>query len=63
MSNKGKKMKETQKQLITRLERELNETKNELKEYKELCSNLNEEILEIQQRADEVFLIVLTMCK
>jgi len=48
-------MKETQKQLITRLERELNETKNELKEYKELCSNLNEEILEIQQRADDSF--------
>lgn|GEM_PF-716416 len=49
-------MKETQKQLITRLENELKETKNHLEEYKTLCSNLNAEILELQQRADESFL-------
>ena len=49
-------MKETQKQLTIRLEKELEKAKNELKEYKILCSNLNAEILEMQQRADEVFL-------
>lgn len=49
-------MKETQKQLIIRLENELKETKNQLEEYKTLCSNLNAEVLEMQQRADECFL-------
>lgn len=41
-------MKETQKQIIARLE-------NELEQYKILCGNLNSEILEMQQRADEGF--------
>ena len=41
-------MKETQKQLITRLEKELHEAKNEIKEYKTLCSKLNTEILEMR---------------
>ena len=49
-------MKETQKQLITRLEKELEKAKSELEEYKVLCSKLNAEILEMQQRADEGFL-------
>lgn len=42
-------MKETQKQLIVRLEKELGE-------YKTLCSNLNKEVLEMQERADKSFL-------
>ena len=42
-------MKETQKQLISRLEKEL-------QEYKTLCSNLNKEVLEMQERADKSFL-------
>lgn len=42
-------MKETQKQIITRLE-------GELKEYKTLCNNLNKEVLEMQERADKSFL-------
>lgn len=42
-------MKETQKQIIERLE-------GELKEYKTLCSNLNKEVLEMQERADKSFL-------
>ena len=41
-------MKETQKQIISRLE-------GELKEYKTLCSNLNKEVLEMQERADKSF--------
>lgn len=49
-------MKEIQKQQITRLENELKETKSQLEEYRTLCSNLNEEVLEMQQRADESFL-------
>ena len=49
-------MKETQKQLITRLEKELHQAKKELEEYKVLCGNLNSEILEMQQRADKGFL-------
>lgn len=49
-------MKETQKQLIIRLEKELHEAKKELEEYKVLCNNLNAEILEMQQRADKGFL-------
>ena len=49
-------MKETQKQLIIRLEKELQKTKSELEEYKALCSKLNTEILEMQERADEGFL-------
>ena len=49
-------MKETQKQLITRLENELKEAKSELKEYKILCSNLNAEILQMQEKADKGFL-------
>lgn len=49
-------MKETQKQLITRLEKELEKAKSELEEYKALCSKLNAEILEMQQRADKGFL-------
>lgn len=49
-------MKETQKQQIARLENELKETKNQLEEYKTLCNNLNAEVLEMQQRADESFL-------
>lgn len=48
-------MKETQKQQIARLEKELKETKNQLEEYKTLCSNLNAEVLEMQQRADDSF--------
>lgn len=42
-------MKETQKQLISKLEKEL-------QEYKTLCSNLNKEVLEMQERADKSFL-------
>lgn len=49
-------MKETQKQLIIRLEKELHQAKKELEEYKVLCNNLNAEILEMQQRADKGFL-------
>lgn len=41
-------MKETQKQCIARLE-------NELKEYKELCSNLNAEILQMQEKSDKEY--------
>ena len=49
-------MKETQKQLIIRLEKELEKAKSDIKEYKTLCSKLNTEILEMQERADEIFL-------
>ena len=49
-------MKETQKQLIIRLEKELEKAKSELEEYKALCSKLNTEILEMQERADKGFL-------
>ena len=56
MNIRGEIMKETQKQFITRLENELKKAKSELEEYKALCSKLNTEIIEMQQRADEVFL-------
>lgn len=46
-------MKETQKQYITRIEKELQQAKKELKEYKELCNKLNAEILQMQERADK----------
>lgn len=49
-------MKETQKQLITRLETELHQAKKELEEYKVLCNNLNAEILEMQEKSDKGFL-------
>lgn len=49
-------MKETQKQIIARLEEELESVKMELKEFKTLCNKLNLEILEMQQIADEGFL-------
>lgn len=46
-------MKETQKQYTTRIEKELQQAKRELKEYKELCNKLNAEILQMQERADK----------
>jgi DNA-directed RNA polymerase specialized sigma24 family protein len=46
-------VKETQKQYTTRLEKELQQAKRELKEYKTLCNNLNAEILQMQERADK----------
>lgn len=49
-------MKETQKQLIIRLETELHQAKKELEEYKVLCNNLNAEILEMQEKSDKGFL-------
>lgn len=45
-------MKETQKQYTTRIEKELQQAKKELGEYKELCNKLNAEILQMQERAD-----------
>lgn len=49
-------MRETQKQLIKRLENELKKAKSELEEYKTLCSKLNTEIIEMQEKADKSFL-------
>lgn len=46
-------MKETQKQYTTRIEKELQQAKRELKEYKELCNKLNAEILQMQEKADK----------
>lgn len=46
-------MKETQKQYIARIEKELEQVKSELDEYKELCNKLNAEILQMQERADK----------
>lgn len=46
-------MKETQKQYTTRIEKELQQAKKELQEYKELCNKLNAEILQMQERADK----------
>lgn len=48
-------MKETQKQVITRIEKELQQAKDQLQEYKSLCSNLNAEILQMQEKADKGF--------
>jgi predicted nucleic acid-binding Zn-ribbon protein len=46
-------VKETQKQYTTRLEKELQQVKRDLGEYKELCNKLNAEILQMQERADK----------
>lgn len=46
-------MKETQTQIIARLEKELKETKSELEEYKEICNKLNMGILKFQLKAEE----------
>jgi predicted nucleic acid-binding Zn-ribbon protein len=46
-------VKETQKQYTTRLEKELQQAKKDLGEYKELCNKLNSEILQMQERADK----------
>ena len=49
-------MKETNKQTIERLQKELQQAKSELAEYKTICNNLNNEILQMQERADKGFL-------
>ena len=49
-------MKETNKQCIARLQKELQKAKNDLEEYKALSSKYNAEILEMQERADKGFL-------
>lgn len=49
-------MKETQKQYTTRIEKELQQAKKDLNEYKDLCNKLNAEILQMQERADKGFL-------
>lgn len=49
-------MKETNKQTIARLQKELQQAKNDLEEYKALCSKQNVEIVQMQERADKVFL-------
>ena len=49
-------MKETNKQTIERQQKELQQAKSELEEYKALCSKQNAEILEMQERADKGFL-------
>lgn len=46
-------MKETQKQYTTRIEKEFQQAKREIGEYKELCNKLNAEILQMQERADK----------
>ena len=53
MKLRGGNMKETQKQYTTRIEKELQQAKRELVEYKELCNKLNAEILQMQEVADK----------
>lgn len=48
-------MKETQKQYISRIEMELQQSKKELTEYKILCNSLNDEILQMQEDSDKGF--------
>lgn len=46
-------MKETQTQIIERLEKELKEATSELEEYREIYNKLNMGILKFQLRAEE----------